>query len=107
MSTDSNALFRVDRFVVPAEAYEPFMARVRHIDQTLGAQPGCRQNLVLVSAGEGGEHNVVTLVEWASTQAIDNARAVVHKMYAEEGFDPPAFMRQIGVRADMGLYRNA
>ena len=54
-----------------------------------------------------GEFNVVTIVEWVNTQAIVAATAVMQKKYAEEGFDPSAFMQTLGVRADLGLYSKA
>jgi len=97
-------VFRVDKFAVPRHALPAFIERVCHIDQLLAAMPGCRQNLVLTGAAQGDEVNVVTLVEWASTEAMAAARAAVQARYAEEGFDPSAFMRQLGVRADMGTY---
>ena len=50
---------------------------------------------------------MVTVVEWASAQAIVAAQALVQKKYAEEGFDPKSFMQRLGVRADFGLYSNA
>jgi heme-degrading monooxygenase HmoA len=99
------AVFRVDWFAVPAEALPTFMERVRRVDQRLAALPGCQRNLVLVHPGDGAESRVITLVEWADPQALAAAKAVMQKEYAEEGFDPPAFMRQLGVRADLGTYR--
>lgn len=101
------SVFRVDKFAVPAGALPGFIERVHRIDRMLGAMPGCRQNLVLTQTGGAGEFNVVTLVEWASAQAMAAAQAVVQKNYADEGFDPASFMRALGVRADMGLYANA
>ena len=103
----STAVFRVDSFVVPAEALPAFMERVRYVDQRLADLPGCQQNLVLVQPGEKADFKVITLVEWASPQAIEDAKAVMQKAYAAEGFDPPAFMRRLGVRADMGTYTQA
>jgi hypothetical protein len=32
------------------------------------------------------------------------AKAAVHARYAAEGFEPAAFMRGLGVRADMASY---
>ncbi|HEX3140086.1 MAG TPA: antibiotic biosynthesis monooxygenase [Rhizobacter sp.] len=101
------AVFRIDRFEVPAQALPAFMERVRFVDQRLAGLPGCRQNLVLQQPGSGAETRVITLVEWASAQAMEAAKAVMQKEYAAEGFDPPAFMRQLGVRADMGSYSPA
>lgn len=44
---------------------------------------------------------------WASAGAAGQAKAVMRQRYAQEGFDPPAFMKQLGVQADFGAYRNA
>ena len=84
-----------------------FMARVHRIDRDLSAMHGCKQNLVLTQTGGPGEFNVVTIVEWASTQAMAEARATMQARYAEEGFEPEAFMQEIGVRADLALYSKA
>mgnify|MGYP001613216881 CR=1 FL=1 len=92
---------------MPAGALPAFMERVHRIQRILDGVPGCRQNLVLTQTGGTSEFNVVTLVEWASVQAMDAAKTVVQKKYAEEGFDPASFMQRLGVRADMWVYGNA
>jgi heme-degrading monooxygenase HmoA len=98
-------LFRVDKFAVPADALSAFLARVKWVDRVLGEMPGCRQNLVLTQAGEtSSEFNVTTIVEWESAEAMAAAKARAQRRYAEEGFDPAAFMRRVGVRADLGVY---
>jgi hypothetical protein len=99
------AVFRVDTFTVPAPAMPAFTQALRHIQQILGAQPGCRQNLVLTREGEPGGFKVVTLVEWASAGELAAARAAVQAQYASEGFSPAELMRELGVSADMGVYR--
>lgn len=107
-STNPSApVFRIDKFVVPTDALSAFIEQVQRTQQTLGVLPGCRQNLVMTQTGGPGEFNVVTLVEWVNTQAIAAATAAMQKKYAEEGFDPSAFMQTLGVRADLGLYSKA
>ena len=103
----SAPVFRIDRFQVPAAAAAPFLARLHHIRELLAPQPGCRQNLVLTEAGQAGALRVITLVEWASPEAMAAARASVQRCYADQGFDPKDFMRQLGVEADFGVYAPA
>ena len=97
--------FRVDRFAVPRAALAPFLERVRRSQRLLDEQPGCLQNLVL-SRDDGiqADVDVVTIVEWADDAAMRAARATVQARYAAEGFDPSAFMRGLGVQADMVSY---
>lgn len=107
-STNPSApVFRIDKFAVPAAALPAFLEQVHRVRQTLGALPGCQQNLVLTQTGGPGEFNVVTIVEWVNTQAVAAATAVMQKKYEEEGFDRSAFMQALGVRADLGLYSKA
>jgi hypothetical protein len=103
----SVASFRVDRFAVPRPALEPFMARVRLTQRMLDERPGCRQNLVLLGAPDGETIGVVTIVEWASADAMNDARAAMQQHYAAEGFDPAAFIRALGIRADIAAYQPA
>lgn len=99
--------FRVDRFVVPRPALEPFMARLRVTQRLLDACAGCRRNLVLTGAGDGDPVGVVTIVEWTGTDAMNAAKAEMAAHYAREGFDPAAFIRSLGIEADMAAYRPA
>ena len=101
----TTATFRVDRFAVPSDALESFMARLRITQRLLDECEGCRQNLVLEGAVEGDRVGVVTIVEWASGAAMEAAKAAMQAHYAREGFEPAAFIRQLGVRADIGSYR--
>lgn len=100
----SSSQFRIDRFKVPAAAADAFMDRVHRIQLLLDPQPGCLQNLVLTRIAEDGALRVITVVEWESAAAMSAARTCVQRLYVEEGFDPAAFMRQLGVEADLGVY---
>lgn len=106
-TSTSKPVFRVDKFAVPPASMLAFTQALHHIQQILGTQPGCRQNLVLTREGEPGEFNVVTLVEWACADDMTAAKAAVQTQYAEEGFNPAVLMRQLGVTADMGVYSQA
>lgn len=98
------SVFRVDNFSVPADKLTTFLEQLRRIQRTLWAIPGCHQNLVLTRTAGAGEFNVVTVVEWASAEAMVAAKGVMQKKYADEGFDPPSFMHKLGVRVDVGVY---
>ncbi|SMC29237.1 hypothetical protein SAMN02745857_03710 [Andreprevotia lacus DSM 23236] len=101
------ALFRIDRFIVPAAALAAFSARVHRIDRMVRELPGCKRNLVLTQALENGNVRVLTLVEWADEATLHHAKAQIQQRYAAEGFDPQAFMNELGVEAEFGTYRNA
>lgn len=100
----STPVFRIDEFIVPPEAVLRFSAQLHRVNAMVGALPGCRQNRVLMRSDEAGGFRLMTVAEWADAEAFAAARAAMQRHYASEGFDPAAFMKGLGVRADMGTY---
>ena len=100
----AESVYRVDAFDVPDSARDAFIGRVRTIQQMLDPLDGCRQNLVLTQTDGAGRFNVVTVVEWESSAAMESARRIVRERYAAEGFDPAAFMSELGVQAELGVF---
>lgn len=49
VSNDENkdARFRVDKFAVPADAFDAFVVQVKHLQHTLRSLPGCENTCVL------------------------------------------------------------
>jgi hypothetical protein len=80
---------------------------VHYVDRLLARQPGCIQNIVLTQTEGPGEFNVVTIVEWASAEAMARAKATMQAHYSSEGFDPPTFMKSLGVRGELSVYGRA
>lgn len=103
----SASIHRIDKFVVPPEAVPAFVAQMQHIQQTLRGLPGCLRQMVLTQSSGPGEFNVITLVEWESTEAVSRAQEIVQRQFAAEGFNPSEFVREQGIRADLGFYERA
>jgi heme-degrading monooxygenase HmoA len=101
---NGTSIFRIDKFEVPDGARDEFLGRVRLIQSRLDAFEGCRQNLVLEQVGGPGRFNIVTIVEWATAEAMESARAAIAERYAAEGFAPDEFMARLGVIPDLANY---
>jgi len=99
-----NAVFKVDRFVVPAVAREEFLERARAIRDFLDTQDGCLKNVVLEQAGEANSSNVITIVEWRDADAFAKARAAAAARYAVTGFKPEELMARLGIKAEIANY---
>jgi heme-degrading monooxygenase HmoA len=106
-STVAPPVFKIDRFAVPHASLPAFIKRLRWIDKILGTLPGCRTNLVLTQATDSAEFNVITIAKWANAQEFAQVKAAIQQRYADDDFDPAAYMQTLGVRADMGLYADA
>lgn len=107
-SARPTSIYKIDRFIVPPDAVAVFQERLHEIQRKLDGRPGCIQNLVLSGLTlENKSREFVTIVEWASRDDFAAAFAEVRKQYADEDFDPQAFMKQLGVVPVMGVYQLA
>ncbi len=104
-STTSHRVYRLDMFVVPSEAREEFLARVKSTHELLMAQPGFIQDFLLEQPAAAGALSVVTLVEWRDAKSIDNARAAVMEMHKAIGFNPQELFARLGIKAGLGTYK--
>jgi heme-degrading monooxygenase HmoA len=97
-------IYRVDKFVVPSSAREEFLDKVRRTHALLKAQPGFLQDFVPEQSSGPGEFNFVTLVEWASQDAVEKARAAVAALHRGMNFDAKELFARTGIKADIANY---
>lgn len=100
----NSSLFRIDSFAVPQAARAAFMAKVQETKDFLDEQAGCVQNLILEQHSGSDRFNVVTVVEWAHEEAFAKAKAAMMEARRGSGFDPEAFLKTLGVEANMSNY---
>jgi quinol monooxygenase YgiN len=98
------ARFRIDKFAVPADALDEFVAQMKRLQHTLRALPGCENACVLTQVAGPGRFNVLTWVEWKDPASVAHATAVMQKKFADENFDPKAFTERLQVDGDLALY---
>jgi heme-degrading monooxygenase HmoA len=95
---------RVDRFVVPAQARDTFLAEVRTTLELVRTLPGYLHDLVVEQPSDGGRFDLVTVVEWDSTASIENAEAAVKARHGQRHFDPQERFAELGIETDMARY---
>ncbi|WP_192256771.1 antibiotic biosynthesis monooxygenase [Mesorhizobium caraganae] len=101
----SEAVFRVDKFVVPAEAREEILSKVRMTHELLRQQQGFVQDFLLEQFSGPGEFNLVTIVEWESQAAVDRVVPIVKAAHERIAFNPQETIARLGVRADIANYQ--
>jgi heme-degrading monooxygenase HmoA len=104
-SNRSERIYRVDKFFVPDHAREEFINNVRKTHELLRTLPGFLQDFVLEQSSGPGEFNFVTIIEWDSVESIENAKAAVMAMHKEMKFNPQEMFARLGIKADLGNYR--
>ncbi|MDZ4309255.1 MAG: hypothetical protein U1A24_01660 [Cypionkella sp.] len=97
-------VFRIDKFVVPAITKDRFLGRLTVTHDAMDAAAGCEQNFIPEQVDGRGQYNIVTLVKWKDRECYEAAKKRAVSRQAEEGFNPAAFMKELGVVADLGNY---
>lgn len=103
--SNHGAVWRIDKFAVPAAARDEFLDRVAATHAVLRQQPGFVRDELLEQVSGPGEFNIVTIALWQTQAHIDAAREAVTAMHRQTGFDPKATLARLGIRADIANYR--
>jgi len=101
---NSNHIFRVDKFKVPAAARDQFLERARASHELLRTIPGFVEDFFLEYTDDSGVSNFVTIVVWQDAQAFHSAKAIVEQQYQKRGDNPGEILNRLGIEADMAAY---
>jgi heme-degrading monooxygenase HmoA len=108
MSTKNHrtgSVFRVDKFVVPAEARDEILSKARMTHELLRQQEGFVQDFLLEQFSGPGEFNIVTMVEWESQAAVDKVVPIVKAAHERIAFSAQETIVRLGVKADIANYQ--
>lgn len=103
---EQHRVYRLDRFAVPDQARDEFLHRVDATHRTLRQQPGFLRDLIIEHRRDEHSFILATLVEWRDAQALADAREFVAEIHSKSGFDPRALMKQLGIEAEIGNYKD-
>jgi len=101
----NGSVFRVDKFVVPAEARDEILSRVFQTHELLRQQDGFVRDFLLEQFSGPGEFNLVTMVEWESQGAVDKVVPIVKAAHDRIAFSPQETLKRLGVKADIANYQ--
>jgi len=85
---DQQHVYRIDKFKVPPSAREEFFAGVRESQGFLSTLPGFVRNSVFEQTSGPGAFNFVTVVEWETAEAVEDAQKSVAAKHEGIGFNP-------------------
>ena len=94
----------IDKFFIPAAAKTEFYARARINRELIRKLPGFIRDEAFEHPDGNGNIICITIAEWESMDAINNAKEAVQAEYKKEGFNPAAFMQRLNITIDRGLY---
>ncbi len=98
------AVYRINRFSVPASARSDFIDLLAHTHDVLRAQPGFIDETILELRSGSDEFNLVTIVKFEGEDALQPAISAIAAADAEAGIDRRALSREWGVEAQIAFY---
>ncbi|GAA0533996.1 ester cyclase [Chitinophaga japonensis] len=102
-----DAVYFIDKFFVPAAGKSEFLERTGINRRFIKQLPGFVEDAVYEYTDEEGNLVCITVAQWESQEALDQAKAAVQEAYKKEGFDASAMMKRLHIRADRGVYTAA
>jgi heme oxygenase (mycobilin-producing) len=104
LQTYPNLQFRVDAFTVPETSRTEFETLMRRNLSFIETLPGFMSHLIFEKSGGPTDFNIVTLAVWENEKAIAAAGERVRADYQSIGFDMPAKLAALGIKASLGYY---
>ena len=98
---------RVNRFSVPADARDEFMALIGRTHAVIRMQPGFIEDLILEQQAAAGVFNLLTIIQFEGEHVLQSVIAAVARSDESVGIDRQALTRHLGVEANIGFYRHA
>lgn len=102
----SKPLYRINKFSVPAESRGTFLDLMAKTHAVLRQHEGVVTDRILEQQSGPGVFNFVAFIEFSGPQVIDGIVAAMAAFDRDAGIDRQQMMAGLGVKADMGLYRN-
>ena len=96
-------VLRIDRFTCPLAHWPAFAERLAFIDGHLQSQAHCKMSRVATSERDGQVY-VITIAEWKNREALLAAKQEMAAIYAENGFDPAAFLAQHAIEGEFATF---
>ena len=103
---ESEKVFRVDKFVVPDNAYNEFLQAVKKTHRTLRSCPGFVQDFIFKQFSGDGVYNVVTVVEWQNIEFVNQAKITIQEMQQKEKLNPQEIIKRNDIKADFSFCKS-
>jgi len=97
----------IDRFIVPAQSTESFLAEVRKSAAFLRTLPGFVEGFVYEKTDGEASSNVVTTAVWKDEEAYRNAKSAAAEGFRKIGFNPQEIMKNLNVSIERAVYRRS
>lgn len=103
---ESEKVFRVDKFVVPDNAFDEFLEAVKKTHKTLRICSGFIQDFIFKQFSGDGVYNVVTVVEWQNLKFVNKAKSAIQEMQRKEKLNPQEIIKRNRIKSDFSFCKS-
>jgi hypothetical protein len=97
-------IVRLDRFIIPRNAYVEFLGRLKDIHALLHVQPGLKHDILFERPVTADSVHLISMVEWENQAASDAATTVVEDYCIANNFNRDETFDRLKIIADIGIY---
>ena len=97
----------IDKFLVPANAKQEFLERVKINRDFIKQLPGFVEDAAYERIDEQGNLIFITVAVWQNEEVLQKAKEAVQAEYKKQGFNPAVMFERLHITMDRGMYREA
>lgn len=95
----------VDEFVIPVNAKDEFMQRMKINRNFIQTLPGFVEDMAFERSDEQGNLVVMTVAVWQNQEALNKAKEAVQAEYKKQGFDVTEMTQRLNITLRRAIYK--
>lgn len=107
MHDNQNQVIRVNRFSVPSDGRDEFMARLEQTHGVIRQQSGVIDDMILEQQVATDLFSVLAIIRFEGEHVLQPTIAAIAEADQAKGIDRQGIARRLGIAADIGFYRHA
>jgi predicted ester cyclase len=103
--TNKEKVIFIDKFIIPSKASKEFYERVSINRAIIKKLPGFIKDEAYQHIDQHGNTICITIAQWESKKALEDAKIIVGEEYKRQGFNPAEMMERLGVTMEREVYQ--
>ncbi|TCR06913.1 hypothetical protein [Neorhizobium sp. JUb45] len=100
-------VIRVNRFSVPTDSRDAFMAFLKRTHDIIRAQPGVIEEMIIERQVTVDHFSMLAIIQFENENVLQPIIAAIAEADRNDGIDRQDVSRRLGIEADTGFYRYA
>jgi hypothetical protein len=97
----------IDKFIIPQSGKHEFTERMNYNRDFIKNLPGFLGDAAYERAGENGNIICVTIANWESEEALNQAKIAVQAEYQRINFNPAELLTRLNITMERDIYQPA